>query len=237
MRLLVTRPQAEAERTAHALRRMGHEVELAPVLRIEPVQAALGAARWSAIMMTSGNAARAIAQHPERSLLAGLPVLAVGRQTAAAAREAGFANVISAEGDAGDLAQLVRARASRKDGLLLYLAGNDISRDLAGELAKSGIAVETIVIYRAQAVGALPDAAREALAFGALDGVLHYSRRSANIFLDCVAEPRLHEAAGLLIHYCLSRRVAEPLVAQGFADIRVASGPQEAAMLDLVAGG
>jgi len=236
MRLLVTRPQAEAERTAHALRKMGHEVVLAPVLRIEPMQAALGAARWSAIMMTSGNAARAMAQHPERSLLVGLPVFAVGRQTAAAAREAGFTDVMSADGDAGDLAKLMRARAS-KHGPLLYLAGNDISRDLAGELAKYGIAVETVVIYRAEAVGALPDDAREALASGALDGVLHYSRRSANIFLDCVAEPRLRDAARPLIHYCLSRRVAEPLVGQGFADIRIASGPQEAAMLDLVARG
>ena len=236
MRLLVTRPQAEAERTAQALRRLGHEVVLAPMLQIEPVQASLDAGRWSAIMMTSGNAARAIAQHSARTALAGLPVFAVGRQTAAAAREAGFADVVSAEGDAGDLAQLVRTRAS-KHGPLLYLAGNDISRDLAGELAKSGIAVETVVIYRAEAVGALPDDAREALASGALDGVLHYSRRSANIFLDCVAEPRLRDAARPLIHYCLSRRVAEPLAGQGFADVRVASGPQEAAMLDLVARG
>jgi uroporphyrinogen-III synthase len=237
MRLLVTRPQAEAERTAQALRRLGHEAVLAPVLHIEPVQASLGARRWSAIMMTSGNAARAIAQHSALSSLAGLPVFAVGRQTAAAAREAGFADVVSAEGNAGDLAQLVRARTSDKDGPLLYLAGNDISRDLAGELAKSGIAVETEVIYRAEAAGALPDDAREALASGALDGVLHYSRRSANIFLDCAAEPRLRDAARSLVHYCLSRRVAEPLAAQGFADIRVASGPQEAAMLDLVAKG
>lgn len=236
MRLLVTRPQAEAERTAQALRRLGHKVVLAPMLQIEPVQASLDAGRWSAIMMTSGNAARAIAQHSARTALAGLPVFAVGRQTAVAAREAGFADVVSAEGDAGDLAQLVRTRAS-KHGPLLYLAGNDISRDLAGELAKSGIAVETVVIYRAEAVGALPDDAREALASGALDGVLHYSRRSANIFLDCVAEPRLRDAARPLIHYCLSRRVAEPLAGQGFADVRVASGPQEAAMLDLVARG
>ena len=236
MRLLVTRPQAEAERTAQALRRLGHKVVLAPMLQIEPVQASLDAGRWSAIMMTSGNAARAIAQHSARTALAGLPVFAVGRQTAVAAREAGFADVVSAEGDAGDLAQLVRTRAS-KHGPLLYLAGSDISRDLAGELAKSGIAVETVVIYRAEAVGALPDDAREALASGALDGVLHYSRRSANIFLDCVAEPRLRDAARPLIHYCLSRRVAEPLAGQGFADVRVASGPQEAAMLDLVARG
>lgn len=237
MRLLVTRPQAEAERTAQALRGLGHEVVLAPVLQIEPVQVSLDAGRWSAIIMTSGNAARAIAQHSARSALADLPVFAVGRQTAAAAREAGFADVVSAEGDAGDLAELVRQRPGIENGALLYLAGNDISRDLAGALAKSGIVVETIVVYRAEAVGELPEQARNTLASGMFDGVLHYSRRSANIFLDCVAEPRLREAARSVVHYCLSQRVAEPLAAQGFADIRVATGPQEAAMLDLIARG
>ena len=38
MRLLVTRPEADAERTATALRACGHTVVVAPLLRIEPVE-------------------------------------------------------------------------------------------------------------------------------------------------------------------------------------------------------
>ena len=42
MRLLVTRPEADAARTAQALRASGHEAVVAPVLRVESIDAKFG---------------------------------------------------------------------------------------------------------------------------------------------------------------------------------------------------
>jgi hypothetical protein len=96
MRLLVTRPEPDNARTAAALRANGHEVMLAPLLHIEAVtNADLGAPPWAAILLTSANGARAIADHPRRAELIALPVLAVGRSSADAARAAGFTDVSS----------------------------------------------------------------------------------------------------------------------------------------------
>ena len=67
MRLLVTRPEPNAERTAAVLRARGHDVVAAPILRIETLaDAALGHGPWAAILLTSTNAASAIARHPRR---------------------------------------------------------------------------------------------------------------------------------------------------------------------------
>ena len=64
MRLLVTRPEPDNERTAAELRARGHEVMLAPMLRVEPViDADLGTGPWAAVLITSANGARAIAPH------------------------------------------------------------------------------------------------------------------------------------------------------------------------------
>ena len=235
MRVLVTRPQAESERTAAALRARGHEAVLAPLLRIEPVaDAVIDPTSAIAILMTSGNAARAAADHPALGAIRHLPVLAVGRQTAAAARAAGFADVISAEGDAAALAALAAQRFGSRAATLLYLAGNDRARNLAADLAPRGIAIETVVIYRASAVQSLPAAARAALAAGTIAGVLHYSARTAAIFLQCTARDGLTETARGLAHYCLSRRVAQTLRDARFERVLVAARPDEAAMLDLL---
>lgn len=231
--LLVTRPQDEGERTAVALRARGHDALLAPVLRIELLSDAdLGPGPWSAVLMTSGNAARAAAVHRRRDALLGLPLYAVGRQTANAARAAGFAQVISADGDAADLARLISSKHS--GGAMLYLAGSDRARDLPGELAVSGLNVETIVVYRAIAAADLPSNARAAMEQGKLHGALHYSQRTVRIVLDCVKTAGLVTRFLQMTHYCLSPRVAEPLVAAGAADIRVAKHPDEAALIDLV---
>src|SRR5947209_1509794 len=133
MRLLVTRPQPDAERTAAALREAGHEVACAALMRIEPVPAPeLGPGPWSGLVLTSANALRALEQHPRRATLLALPVFAVGRRSAAAARAAGFAAVTTAGSNVQELVQHLRATPSGR-APLLYLAGEDRSGDLAAD--------------------------------------------------------------------------------------------------------
>ena len=116
MRLLVTRPEADAERTAAALRARGHTVVVAPLLRIEPVEDAdIAAGPFAAILVTSANAAPAIARHQRFAELRALPVFAVGGRSAQAMRAAGFADVTSADGDVSDLAPLGRRSASKAE--------------------------------------------------------------------------------------------------------------------------
>ena len=230
MRLLVTRPQDDGERTAARLRARGHHVTLAPLLRVEPVDFELPAEPLSAVVITSANAARVIASHSRREALTALTAFAVGRHTAEAARAAGFREVECADGDKDDLAALLRARRDERSAPLLYLAGED----RAGDLAASGVPLLTAVAYRAVKVERFAPDVAAALAQGALDGVLHFSRRSAQAYIDCASRVGSLERALAPMHFCLSRQVAQPLSAAGAAAIRLAPHPDEAAMVDLV---
>ncbi|HVY00437.1 MAG TPA: uroporphyrinogen-III synthase [Pseudorhodoplanes sp.] len=228
----MTRPLPEAERTAASLVRRGHSALIAPMLLINAVDADLDPARYHGVIMTSGNAARALSAHRNRDALLALPVFAVGRQTARAAQDAGFASVRSADGDAGDLVRLVNSQDL--SGPLLYLAGSDRARDLPGELAAGGIEADPVVIYRAEAAEGLPEPARDALKEGRIGAVLHFSRRTAATFLDCAETAGLICAAGRVAHYCLSPRVAEPLLAAGIKAVQIAPRPDEDALLNLL---
>ena len=233
MRLLLTRPQADAERTAAELRARGHDVIVAPLLRIEPLpDAAIGAGPWTAILLTSANAATAMAAHPGAAALRALPVFATGRQSAAAMAVAGFADVTSAEGNVNDLAAFVAAHL-KPPARLLYLAGEDRAGDLAGDLAARGFAVDTVVVYQAVAAEELPPAATAALRSG-LDGVLHFSRRSAEAYIAAARRGGLSAAAIKPVHFCLSAQVAEPLARAGAADVRIAARPTAAALTALI---
>src|SRR5262249_6025043 len=160
VRLLVTRPQHDGERTAARLRARGHHVTLAPLLRVEAVDFELPRAPLSAAVITSANAARAIARHSRREALTALTAFTVGRHTAEAARAAGFRAVECADGDKDDLAALLRARFNERSAPLLYLAGED----RAGDLAASGVPLLTAVVYRAVKVERFAPAVAVALA-------------------------------------------------------------------------
>ena len=230
MRLLVTRPEPDAARTAASLRARGHEVVLAPLLRIELLDFELPDEPWSAVVMTSANAARAVAEHPRRAALIGREAFAVGRHTAEAARTAGFRTVHSADGDKDDLADFLRAGRGGAFGPLLYLAGEE----RAGDLAAGGLSMVTVVTYRAVKVQHFAPEVAAALVRRALDGVLHFSTRSAQAYLDCASREGILEAALAPVHVCISRQVAQPLAAAGAAAIRIAPRPDEAAMIELV---
>src|SRR5262245_57015339 len=230
MRLLVTRPEPDNARTAAALRERGHAVTLAPVLRVEPApDAELGGGPWAAVLITSASAARVAARHPRKDELVKIPLFAVGRRSAAAAREAGFAEVVSADGNAGDLARLVAARVPL-DGAnhpLLWLAGEDRAGDLAAALAPPGLAVRTVVAYRAVAETVLAPEVRDALAAGEIDGVLHYSRRSADAFEAIAMAAQIDLKSLPTKHYCISAEVAAPLRQAGVSAVLVAPRPDE----------
>jgi len=232
VRLLLTRPEPDAQRTAAALRARGHEPVIAPLLRIEAqIDVQIGNGPWGAILVTSANAGPAVAFHECAPRLRALPVFAVGRRSAQTMTAAGFGDVKHSEGDVNDLVAFVAAQLTPATPLL-YLAGEERSGDLAGELRGHGFKVETTVIYRAVATANLPPAAAEALT-GEI-GVLHFSRRSAEAFLDAAQGMNLFAAALQPIHFCLSPRVAEPLMRAGAADVRVAREPSEAALIALI---
>lgn len=234
MRLLVTRPEPDGERTAAQLRAQGFQVLLAPMLRIETIrEAALGPGPWSALAITSSNAARASAQHARRGELLPLPVFAVGQRSAEAARAAGFRDVQSANGNESDLVGCIAVNLPR-DSRLLYLAGEDRAGDLAAGLAAQGIAAQTVALYRAIPAAEFPRDVQAALAGGEVDGVLHFSRRSAAAFVHCAERAGIRDRALAATHYCLSRQVAEPLAAAGAGSIAVANRPDEAALMALI---
>ncbi|UWU69052.1 uroporphyrinogen-III synthase [Bradyrhizobium sp. NC92] len=237
MSILVTRPHPDNEATADNLRARGHAVLLAPALKLEPV-AFQGESdvSYDAVLVTSANAIRTVVlQLPDLGLLQ-LPLFAVGEHTAAAAREAGFAEVIVAGGDAASLRdkvmQSARDKVLKKKSALLYLAGGDLSRDLGGELGAEGFRVVTRTTYRMAPVKHLPREVCEGFAAHGIEAVLHYSRRSARAFLDAARDEGVEISALAIPHCCLSETVAGVLREAGASQVLVAATPDETALFD-----
>ncbi|MBP0582165.1 uroporphyrinogen-III synthase [Labrys sp. LIt4] len=231
-RILVTRPIEEARQTAQVLVRLGHEPLVEPMLEIVFGGDALPAGRFDALIVTSGNALAAVHERPEFHGLTATPLIAVGRRTGAVARAMGFMDVEIFGRDVASLIAHVR-QAWREPHRALYLAGADRTGDLVGTLGAMGHRIELAVVYRAhQAMGFRPEVAA-ALSGGEIDGVLHYSARTAEAFIACAGGA---EAVAQLPvrHLCLSRKVAEVMSATGAAEVVFPERPEEDALLALI---
>lgn len=232
MRLLITRPKPEAERTAEALRAYGHDVLMAPMLCFDPVHCILPDQAFAAVVMTSANAARALHAQSWRERLTSLPAFTVGRHTADAAHATGFLEVYSADGDRNDLAKMLSDQFGASHAGLAYLCAENRAGDVG--LPGASFTVVPVVVYRMLKATEFPDAIQAALSQRKIEGVMHFSKRSAEAYINSALRCGVMEGALAPAHYCLSAQVAAPLAAYDAGGIKIAARPDEAALIELV---
>jgi len=135
-RLLILRPQPGAGVTAARAAALGLDAIVAPLFAIEPVAwAPPGAGGYDAVMMTSANAARMGGEGLDA--WRGHRLYVVGEATAAAARTAGFGDIVVGPTDAAAL--IAQARADGV-GRLLHFAGAD-------HVAVDDADIDRVIVY------------------------------------------------------------------------------------------
>ncbi len=249
LRVLITRPEAEGRRLAARLADLGHEAVLSPVLDIRTCDFDWPTGPFSAVVMTSANAASAALAHSEANQLTAQPVFCVGDKAADLLRNAPFGPALDIRSGGKDVRSLAQNldRALARDGPpLLFLRGRDVARPLE-TLLPDGPGVIDRIVYEAIARDHLNDIARADLRRGRIDAALHFSPRSARAVCDAARRDGVLVDLAACHHVCLSQAVADAVRA-GFAndggdragatekpDLSIAAHPDEAGLLDALA--
>ncbi|PZW51105.1 uroporphyrinogen-III synthase [Humitalea rosea] len=225
--VLVTRPAPGDAASARAVEALGWRAIAAPALELAPLPPTPWPRAAQALLVTSAAAVRALGAEVPR----GLPVHAVGEATAAAARAAGFSEVMAAGGDAEALACQVVAVLDPKAGPLWLAVGRGYGLDLAQTLRAAGFAVLRRVVYAATTARSLPEPARQALAAGEVRAALFTSPRGAEAILGLLRQGGYGPALSRIEAVAISPRVALSLSGVAWRGVRVATLPTEASLL------
>jgi uroporphyrinogen-III synthase len=229
-RVLVTRPEPGASRTAGRLKAAGCEPVLLPLSKVQAVLVAdFDASRFDVIAATSANALI----HAPRALIetiADLPCFTVGDRTASEARAAGMENVVAGGGDGTTLAALVIAKTKPRE-RVLYLCGSVRRDDFESALAVAGRPVFAVETYDTVARAVSAGEAGRVLSSRPVDAVLVYSQQGAKMLLPLLKIPLVAPLFADARILCLSPRIAEV-----FSGMRVfaAETPDEDALFALL---
>ena len=229
MRFLLTRAAEDSARLRTKLEALGHTALVSPVIEIVAAEATWPSGVVDAVLATSGHAFSVaddmVYPCPEARRL--MPLLLVGTRTEERARQRGFGGEAVVEPNATLLAVRI-GDLVRRPRRIVYLAGRDRKPDIELALRITGHKVEVLEIYEARATKALTTPAVNALRTGHIDGVLHFSRRSAALFATLAAKAGADIRA--VRHLCLSDDAAAPLK-EAACPVEIAEAPNEAALL------
>ena len=168
MTILLTRPIEDATTFAQALEFNGVECMIEPMLNIKMVDSAndefkkLDLDDYQAIVTTSRHALKAL------DVEKGTRIIHVG----------------NAGGSVESLIEFIHTTVNPADGPLLYCRGQHIRADLVSALPK--FQIDELITYYSVKSTQFSEAALQAFKDGNIKGVVFFSFRTAEAFLNCI---------------------------------------------------
>ena len=233
--IIIIRPEPDASRDVAWLKRYQVPAIAVPVMQAkkQPFEVSnIGALQ--AVIFTSRHAVAAIADSPAIGALRALPAYAVGRSTAAAARQAGFDEVITGHGGGSGLVPLLIADLHPHVGALLWPSATTISFDMAASLETFGFAVQRLPVYAMPAQTDIGSQLPDRLLTHSSAAVVAMSARSINLFSTMLRDNQLNHRRHIITVIAASQSIVTAAGA-GWADILLAKAARRSRLMAIVA--
>ena len=223
---ILTRNDAADDRLAIEAEKAGFVVVRQALLRFEPGADAerleehlASIPAGTALAWTSRHAADALAR--VRSTLRGTPLYAVGEESAAPVRQAGYAPMVPPEPlGASELARFIASRAAR-DGVrrVIFLHGSRSLPDLPDGLKAAGIDVAFLQLYRTQFLAPDFGGVTEAIRAGTRVLVAYFSPSGVEAFERLLARDAIARLRERGVVVARGTTTALALEARGYRNV------------------
>lgn len=234
-KILVTRPQLGAEKTAKSLSDLGMEPVVLPFTETVKLEQRFDEAllrNTDAVLVTSANALRHLDLR-YFDQLQNRPLYAVGDSTRDVATDMGMHNVVSANGGAQDLLELVAERLTANSSIV-YLCGQTRTDDIEKHLATLGINLTVMETYQTIKVSQLTYKMEQLLKHHTLDAVLLYSGISAHILGEAWPRELSGKPPMFPMIFCMSERTKKSLPPAIQDHVIVCAQPRDDVMVETV---
>jgi uroporphyrinogen-III synthase len=229
--IVICRPIEDSAELAAAVTASGFKPLIEPVLDIKYLQADFSEISESMpLVFTSANGVKAFSRGSD---LRANPVYTVGRNTADEARQAGFTRIETAAGTVDDLVDIL-LKACAEGGDVLYVRGEEVSKDLKSLLAKGGVNVRELTAYRSVPAGNLSLGLLKALDSKEIAAFLFFSVKGAGVFADLVEQYGRAHKIRTTKALCIGEAVLKSVSVLPFGGSLVADTPDRYGMIKLL---
>ena len=190
MHILFTRPLEDCQDMMIQFKLLGHEVSHMPVISIEKKNyTEVNYYDYKGIIFTSSNAIKYLNL---KKIDRKINCFCVGNSTEKKARNFGFRNTFSADGNVNNLKEIILQNFDSSEGKLLYVSGEIISNELDKKLISEGYNVKRVINYTTKHVVKLNEDLIKKIKIKMPNIVYVYSQNSAESFLNIIKNYNLN---------------------------------------------
>ncbi|QJC27413.1 uroporphyrinogen-III synthase [Anaplasma platys] len=228
--LLLTRPVADSIKSKNVLVALGFEVFIEPMFEVVYHPTTIPKIHeYDLVIATSRHGITGLARVTEAR---DIPMVTVGDSSREHAIDLGFVAVDTVSGTVSDLLQYLKHEACGSR--VLYVRGTHTSYALCSSAVQLDVSLEEVVLYGTDESSGLSAKCSHLLSSGGISGILFYSTRTAEIFMELAAS---NQQQGHLCHikaYTISPRAKQVLRDYGWKEILVSEHPTEVSLFELL---
>ena len=209
MHVLFTRPIDDTKDLILKFKSLGHIVSSIPVISIKKKEySKIDFSSFKGIIFTSSNAIKFL---DTKLLDKNIKCFCVGNATELLAKEKGFQNIFSAEGNVNNLKEIILQNFKSSEGKLLYMSGETITFELDKFLISEGLKVERVINYSSDPIEKFNEILIDDLKNNVPDIVYIYSQNSAISFKNLIKNYNLQNHWMNTNLMCISEKTSSVL--------------------------
>jgi len=209
MHVLFTRPIDDSKDLILKFKSLGHIVSSIPVISIKKKEyPKIDFSSFKGIIFTSSNAIKFL---DTKLLDKNIKCFCVGNATELLAKEKGFQNIFSAEGNVNNLKEIILQNFKSSEGKLLYISGETITFELDKFLISEGLKVERVINYSSDPIEKFNEILIDDLKNNIPDIVYIYSQNSAISFKNLIKNYNLQNHWMNTNLMCISEKTSSVL--------------------------
>ena len=209
MHILFTRPIDDSKDLILKFKSLGHIVSSVPVISIKKKEySKIDFSSFKGIIFTSSNAIKFL---DTKLLDKNIKCFCVGSTTERLAKEKGFQNIFSAEGNVNNLKEIILQNFKSSEGKLLYISGETITFELDKFLISEGLKVERVINYSSDPIEKFNEILIDDLKNIVPDIVYIYSQKSAISFKNLIKNYNLQNHWMNTNLMCISEKTSSVL--------------------------
>ena len=228
--ILITRPKGQSKKLKLKLTSRGFKIFQESFYSFKYYKKKVSYKKTNYYIFPSIHAVNSLKKNKQITKFKDAKIFAIGEQVFKVLSKSGCKNIISISQDSKTLLKTLQSYL-KSDDQFIYFCSNIINENFFVEADKYKINIKKIRVYKTIAVKSFTKKLNDSFALNNITGITFYSKLAVDTFLMLASKYKILKQVRNMPVYCISDRVAKPLIHKQFKSVYVAKEPNERSLI------
>ena len=228
--ILITRPKGQSKKLKLKLTTRGFKIFQESFYSFKYYKKKVSYKKTNYYIFPSIHAVNSLKKNKQITKFKDAKIFVIGEQVNKALVASGCKNIISIFHDGKTLLKTLQSYP-KKDDKFIYFCSNIVNEDFFIKANKQKINIKKIRVYKTIAIKSFTKKLNDSFALNNITGITFYSKLAVDTFLMLASKYKILKQVRNMPVYCISDRVAKPLIHKQFKSVYVAKEPNERSLI------